>query len=80
MKKNVNNLDRVIRLILAAVLAFLYFSDMVTGIAGLVMLALAGIFVLTTFAGFCPIYAMCGWSSCPTKKHKSEVHLAKSRV
>jgi hypothetical protein len=80
MKKNLNNMDRVVRLILSAILAFLYFSNVMSGTMGLILISLAGILVLTTFTGFCPIYALLGWSSCPVKKRRAYHHTLKSRA
>jgi hypothetical protein len=40
----------------------------VTGVLGLALLLLGGIFVLTSAIGFCPIYALVGLSTCPTNK------------
>ena len=68
MKKNMGTTDRVIRIILAAVIATLYFTNVLSGTLGLVLLILAGIFVLTSLVGFCPLYAPFGLSTCPTKK------------
>jgi drug/metabolite transporter superfamily protein YnfA len=68
MKKNVGNVDRIIRVILAAVFAVLYFTGIVPGTVGLVLVALGGIFVLTSLISFCPIYAIVGLNTCPAKK------------
>ena len=68
MKKNVGNADRIIRVILAAVFAVLYFTGIVPGTVGLVLVALSGIFVLTSLISFCPIYAIVGLNTCPAKK------------
>lgn len=68
MKKNLGNADRVIRLLLAVVFAALYFSGTVTGTIGLVLLALAAIFVLTSLVSFCPLYAIVGLNTCSIKK------------
>lgn len=56
MKRNMGAADRIIRLILAAVVAYLYFTDVLTGTLGIVLLVLAAIFVLTSIMGFCPLY------------------------
>ncbi len=68
MKKNVGSADRIIRVILAAVFAVLYFTGIVPGTVGLVLVALGGIFVLTSLISFCPIYAIVGLNTCPAKK------------
>lgn len=60
MKKNMGAADRVIRLIIAAVITGLYFTNMITGTLGIVLMVLAAIFVLTSFVGFCPLYAPFG--------------------
>lgn len=60
--------DRIIRLIIAAIIAVLYFTNVLTGTLGIVLLVLAGIFVLTSFVGFCPLYAPFGLSTCSPKK------------
>lgn len=67
MKKNMGNTDRAVRVVLAIIIAALYFTGTVTGIFGVVLLALAGIFVLTSFVSFCPLYAPFGISTCKTK-------------
>lgn len=68
MKKNMGSTDRVIRLLLAVVFAALYFTDTVTGTFGYVLLALGGVFVLTSVVSFCPLYTLVGFSTCPVKK------------
>lgn len=68
MKKNMGITDRVIRLIIAAIIVLLYFTKVITGTLGIVLIALAGIFVLTSFISFCPIYAPFGISTCNIKE------------
>jgi hypothetical protein len=57
MKRNLSNIDRIVRLVLAAVFAYLYFGGIVTGALGIVLLVLAGVFLLTSVIAFCPLYA-----------------------
>lgn len=68
MKKNMGTADRIIRVIIAAVIAVLYFSNIITGTFGVILLALAAIFVLTSLVSFCPLYSIFGASTCPVKK------------
>lgn len=68
MKKNMGTADRVIRIIIAAIVGILYFTGIVTGTLGIVLLILAGVFVLTSFISFCPLYAPFGISTCPLKE------------
>jgi Protein of unknown function (DUF2892) len=68
MKKNMGSTDRVIRLLMAGVFATLYFTGTVSGTIGYVLLAFAGIFVLTSMVSFCPLYTLLGFNTCPVKK------------
>lgn len=56
MKRNMSNTDRIVRIVLAAVLAYLYFGGIVTGALGIVLLILAAVFLLTSIIAFCPLY------------------------
>jgi hypothetical protein len=60
MKKNLGNVDRIIRMVLAVVLAVLYFTGTVTGTAGLVLAILGAVFALTSLVSFCPLYILVG--------------------
>ena len=59
--------DRIIRIVLAAVFAYLYFSGTVTGTLGIVLVVLGAVFVLTSLVSFCPLYTLIGISTCPRK-------------
>jgi Protein of unknown function (DUF2892) len=67
MKKNMGTADRIIRVLLAAVFSYLYFSGTVTGTIGIVLLVLGGVFVATSLISFCPLYTLVGLSTCPRK-------------
>lgn len=56
--------DRIIRVIIAAIIATLYFTNVITGTLGVVLLILGGVFVLTSLISFCPLYAPFGISTC----------------
>ena len=64
MKKNMGNVDRTIRILIAAVIATLFFTNVITGTLGIVLLVLAAVFVLTSLVSFCPLYAPFGLSTC----------------
>jgi len=68
MKKNMGNADRIIRLLLAVVVAILYFTNVITGTLGIVLLVIAGVFVLTSLVSFCPLYTLIGANTCKVKK------------
>jgi len=63
MKKNLSNVDRVIRVLIEVVFAILYFTGVVSGTLGIILLIAGGIFVLTSIVSFCPIYWSLGWST-----------------
>jgi hypothetical protein len=50
------SVDRIIRIILAVVIAVLYFTKHITGTAAIILGVLAIIFVLTSLVGVCPLY------------------------
>jgi hypothetical protein len=68
MKVNMGRTDRILRIGIAAIIAILYFSDIITGTVGIVLLVAAGIFLLTSIVRFCPLYAIFGLSTCPRKQ------------
>ena len=70
MKKNMGSADRIIRLIVAVTVGVLYFTGTVSGTLGIVLLVLAGVFVLTSFISFCPLYTVLGLNTCPVKVKK----------
>ncbi len=71
MKHNMGKADRIARVLLAAIMAILYFSGTVTGTLGIIFLLVAAIFLLTSLIGFCPLYTLFGFSTCGVKKSES---------
>lgn len=67
MKQNMGSADRILRIIIAAVFAWLYFSGTVTGTIGIILVVLGGVFVLTSLIGFCPLYSIFGMNTCPKR-------------
>lgn len=67
MKKNMGTADRIIRVIIAAIVGVLYFTGTISGTLGIVLLVLAGVFVLTSLISFCPLYAPIGIRTCLLK-------------
>lgn len=68
MKKNMGTADRIIRILIAALIAVLYFTGTISGVWATVLLVVAGIFVLTSFVSFCPLYAPFGIRTCKIKE------------
>jgi hypothetical protein len=68
MKKNMGSIDKSVRIVLALVAVVLFFTHVVTGVLGIVLLVLAGVFVLTSLISFCPLYWPFGISTCKKKE------------
>ncbi len=58
--------DRILRLLVAVIVAILYATDQITGATAVILLILSGVFILTSFMSFCPLYLPFGIS---TKKN-----------
>ena len=56
MKKNMGTIDRVFRVLVAAAIIVLYLTNIISGIVAIILLAIAAIFILTSFMSFCPLY------------------------
>lgn len=56
MKKNMGIIDRTIRTLLALVIVILYLTNMISGVAAIILGIFAIIFLLTSFISFCPLY------------------------
>ena len=56
MKKNMGSIDKLVRVLVAAVIAVLYFTNQITGTVALILGIVAVVFLLTRAIGFCPLY------------------------
>lgn len=68
MKKNMGSTDSVIRIVVAIIIAILYFTNQISGTTAIILGVLAIIFVATSFMSFCPLYLPFGIST--RKKQK----------
>ena len=68
MKKNMGSTDKIVRIIIAAVIGYLYYTEVITGTLGIVLLVLAAIFVLTSFVSYCPLYSPFKINTCKRKE------------
>ena len=69
MTKNMGSVDKIIRLIIAALFIVLYFTGTVTGTVGIILLILAAVFILTSLISSCPLYLPFGLkTTCEKKK------------
>lgn len=64
MKKNMGTADKMIRFFLAAIVVVLYYFEVIDGTLAIILLAVAGIFILTSLVSFCPLYKPFGISTC----------------
>lgn len=60
-------LDKIIRIALAIVFSILYFTSTISGALGMILLLLGGVFILTSFVSFCPLYTFLGINTCKIK-------------
>lgn len=67
MKKNMGAIDKTIRILVAVIIAILYFTNIISGVAAIILLIFAGIFILTSFMSFCPLYLPFGISTLKKK-------------
>lgn len=63
MMKNMGSTDRMIRFLVAVVIAVLYFTGTISGTLAIVLGIVAVAFVVTSLIGWCPIYLPFGLST-----------------
>lgn len=68
MKKNMGSADKTIRIILAVLVAVMYFTNVISGTTAIVLGVLAIVFIATSFMSFCPLYLPFGISTLNKKK------------
>jgi len=56
MKKNMGTIDKAVRILIAAIVVLLYFTNVISGTLAFVLLALSAVFVITSLVGTCPLY------------------------
>ena len=68
MKKNIGATDKLIRLLLAVLIAILYLTNAISGSLGIILLIVALVLVATSLLNFCGLYALLGINTCKTRK------------
>ena len=63
MKPNMGTVDKILRILVAIAIVVLYFNNFISGTLAIVLLLLAGVFILTSFLSFCPLYYPFGIST-----------------
>lgn len=69
MKSNMGIIDRAFRILIAvAIIVIYYFTNLLGGTLATILLVVAGIFILTSFISFCPLYLPFGITTSRQKK------------
>jgi hypothetical protein len=63
MKANMAILDRILRVVLVALVAVLFFTGVLSPVAAIILGILSVVFLVTAFVGFCPLYRLLGIST-----------------
>ena len=67
MKTNVGTIDTVVRILIALIVIGLYYMNVISGTLAIVLLVLAGVFIITGLIKFCPLYLPFGISTSKKK-------------
>lgn len=62
------NVDRILRILIAAVIVVLFLTEVISATLAIVLLIAAGVFLLTSFIGFCPLYLPLGITTNKSKE------------
>lgn len=70
MKTNESNVDRGIRVVVALVAAVAAWMVGFGSVAGIILLVVAAVMLVTAAVGFCPLYRVFGISTCRVPQDK----------
>lgn len=68
MKKNMGGVDKILRIIVAAIIVVLYLLGKISGTLGIVLLLVAAVLSIVSMVGSCPLYLPFGISTLPKEK------------
>lgn len=68
MKKNMGVLDRITRTAVGLIIATLYFTNVISGVLGIVLLILGIVNIIASIVGSCPVYPLLGFNTCSKKE------------
>jgi len=54
--KNIGKADKIVRVLIAVLFTVLFLNQVITGVMGVILVILAGVFLLTSVVGTCPLY------------------------
>lgn len=80
MKKNMGLADRSIRLIVAVLLGFIYFSGWLTGGLQIALVIITSVLALTAVVGICPLYTLLGVNTDAGRKDRTPQGKTKTRL
>ena len=63
MTKNMGTADRVIRILVALTIGYLYYTALISGTTAIILGTIAVVFVITSFVSWCPGYLPFGFST-----------------
>jgi hypothetical protein len=63
MKRNMGSTDKIIRILVALIIIMLYVMHQISGTIAIIGLIFSGIFIITSFTSFCPLYLPFGIST-----------------
>lgn len=72
MKPNMGTVDKAVRIGAAVLIAILYYMGTISGVLALILLVVAGIFILTSLVSFCPLYWPLGISTRPKETQATQ--------
>ncbi len=73
MKKNLNQIDRLTRILVSLIVGVLFISGIIKGIIATVLILMALIWVLTSCFSYCPMYRVLGISTIKKSADTSEL-------
>lgn len=67
MKRNMGDADKGIRVIIALIVALLYYNDTISGTLAYVLMGISIVLLVTSLINFCPLYKILGVNTCKIK-------------
>ncbi|PCH49288.1 MAG: hypothetical protein COC22_06900 [Flavobacteriaceae bacterium] len=68
MKKNMGSVDKIVRVLIAIVIAVFYWQGIISGALAIVLLTVGAIFLITSLISSCPLYSIVGIKTCKSKE------------
>ncbi|GGH20760.1 hypothetical protein GCM10007423_01350 [Dyadobacter endophyticus] len=67
MKSNLENADKIVRVLVLLGALVLYFMEVTSGVFGIALIVIGSVLLLTSLLNYCPLYSVLGIS---TKRKK----------